>query len=552
MKLSNGQSLLLGLIRRQWRALVLPVIANLLISAMGTAGAIASRSLVDSATAGIANGSLSGLVTSALVYGSLIVGQLILYAIQRYATERCSASLERQLQMDYYDVLLTKTYDDIRSRSSGVMQTHMTGDIYVVRDAVTNMLPTVAGMLGYLVFSFAALLIFDWRFALFFMVLGIVVFFFTRILRGRLKSLHWQVQTAEEKKRNFQQETMDNLLVIRVFGVADRMRERMKKLQDNHVNIRCRRARFSTIGNFCYGLFMNGGYLLAFCWCAIRLFYGTITVGTLTAILQLVGQVQRPFSSASGLLSQYYSAVTSAERLSQMLELPEEPVGEEPEGKFVSLRGNGLHFSYDREEVLSDASFSIHSGEIVALTGRSGIGKSTLFRLLLGAHTAEQGTLELVTEEGTYPLGCSTRSYFSYLPQGNFLFSGSLRDNLLLVRPDATEEELQSALTLACADEFVNTLPHGIDTVVGEHGMGLSEGQAQRIGLARAILRGAPVLLLDEATSALDEVTEAQVLQNLKKIPGLTCIMVTHRPGGLLLCDRQLVLSGGKISEKTE
>ncbi len=544
--LPNGRALLFHLLRRQWRALLLPILCSILVSAMATGSAVLSRSVVDSAV----GRQFTPFCSAAVVYTLLLLGQLFFLAVRRYATERCSAALERQLQTDYYAAFLDSEYDAVKGYHSGVLQTHLTGDIHVVRDAVTHMLPTIASMLCYLLFAFTALLIFDWRFALFFLVAGLVSFFIARALRGRLKSLHRAVQEAEENKRNFQQETFNNLLVVKVFGATGQMKKKMDDLQKAHLSIRCRRAIFSSAANFGYGLLMRGGYLLAFLWCGVRLLSGGITVGTLTAVLQLVSQVQRPFSGASNLLTQYYAATSSAERLEEILSLPREGEGAPAEGDFASLCGNGVSFSYDREEVLSDASFAIHAGEFVALAGRSGIGKSTFCRLLLGAHPVSAGEISLATSGGVYQIGSATRRYFSYLPQGNLLFSGTLRENLLLVRPDATDSELDRALKIACADEFVSQLPQGIDTVIGEHGLGLSEGQAQRIGLARAVLHRAPILLLDEATSALDEKTEAQVLGNLRQIPNLTCVMVTHRPGGMALCDRKLVFRDGKIIEE--
>lgn len=543
---SGGRALLAKILRRQWRALFLPVLCSMLVSAMATGGAVVSRSVVDFACAG----SLSGFLPAALGYTLLLLGQLLFLALRRYAADRCSASLERQLQTDYYAAFLDSEYDAVRGYHSGVLQTHLTGDVFVVRDALTQLIPTAASMLCYLIFAFTALLIFDWRFALFFLAAGTASFFITRVLRRRLKALHRAVQEAEEQKRNFQQETVNNLLVVKVFGAAEQMKKKMGALQNAHFSIRCRRAVFGAAANFGYGLLMRGGYLLAFLWCGVRLLSGGITVGTLTAVLQLVGQVQQPFASASGLLTQYYAAVASAERLSEIFSLPREACTAPPAGRLVALQGEDIVFSYDREEVLSGASFSIRAGEFVALAGRSGIGKSTFCRLLLGAHPVSAGRLTLSTDGGDCPLSAATRQYFSYLPQGNFLFSGTLRENLLLVRPDATDGEIAHALEIACADGFVSELPQGLDTVIGEHGLGLSEGQAQRIGLARAVLHRAPILLLDEATSALDEKTEAQVLCNLRRIPDLTCIMVTHRPGGMALCDRKLVFCDGKITEE--
>ncbi|MBR2505124.1 MAG: ABC transporter ATP-binding protein [Elusimicrobiaceae bacterium] len=281
------------------------------------------------------------------------------------------------------------------------------------------------------------------------------------------------------------------------------------------------------------------------------------TYGALSAILQLVNNVQVPFASLSNILPKYYSMLASAERIIEIEEIEEEltTCDFDREGVYSSMRGiliDNVDFTYDRDKVLSGASVYINKGDFVAITGSSGVGKSTLVKLMLGVYPVENGTVAIDGQDCEIPLDANTRALFSYVPQGNMLFSGSLKDNVTFIRSDATEEEIRFALKVSCADGFVDELPKGLDTEVGENGVGLSEGQIQRIAIARAILTKAPVILLDEATSALDEQTEAKVLDNLRSLDGITLIIVSHKKAALGICNRRIQIKGRKIIEAVQ
>ena len=295
-----------------------------------------------------------------------------------------------------------------------------------------------------------------------------------------------------------------------------------------------------------------GAGFLALVWCSYLLLQGQMTFGSLTAVIQLVNQIQSPFVNLSGVLPKYVAMTASAERLMELEEIQGEapPIQEKPKSlyrRMDAIRAEHLSFSYDRDQILQDAGFSLPKGAFAVITGPSGIGKSTLLKLLLGIFRSSGSSLYMDCQGQKVPLDRSTRRLFAYVPQGNLLLSGSLRENLTIVNPNATEQQLQQAIYVSTMDEFLPQLPEGLDTVLGESGAGLSEGQAQRLAIARAVLGGAPILLLDECTSALDEATEEKVLQRLKSLPGRTCIAVTHRPAARNLCDWQLEVSGGKI-----
>ena len=295
-----------------------------------------------------------------------------------------------------------------------------------------------------------------------------------------------------------------------------------------------------------------GAGFLALCWCAWQLLNGRMSFGSLTAVTQLVNQLQAPFVNLSGVMPQYISMIASGERLMELesIQGQPEPMEADRDAVYASmecLRAEQLSFSYDRERVLDHAEFSLPKGAFAVITGPSGIGKSTLLKLVLGVFRPESGGLYLQNREEKLRLDRSTRQLFAYVPQGNLLLSGTLRENLTIVKPQATEEEIRQAVYVSCMEEYLPQLPMGLDTMLGESGAGLSEGQAQRLAIGRAVLGGAPILLLDECTSALDALTEQKVLQRLRALPNRTCIAVTHREAAIALCDWRLQVGGGKI-----
>ena len=275
---------------------------------------------------------------------------------------------------------------------------------------------------------------------------------------------------------------------------------------------------------------------------------GHFTYGGLAALIQLIGRIQAPIASAISLAAQAYGVVSSAERLMEVIDLPEEAQGEELR-TFDEIRLEHVSFQYrdGLEDVLIDISATIRSGDFVALTGQSGGGKTSLFQLLLAIYRPTSGQVLFRSGGKTYPASRGTRELFAYVPQGNSLFSGTLRDNLTMFTDGATDEDLREVIEAACLEKLVDEI--GLEAVLGERGVGLSEGQAQRVAIARALLSGAPILLLDEATSALDEATEAKVLENISRLKGKTVLIVTHRRAALAICGKQLHIENGRMAE---
>ena len=279
-----------------------------------------------------------------------------------------------------------------------------------------------------------------------------------------------------------------------------------------------------------------------------------MTYGTVTAIIQLVNQVQSPFVSLSGIMPKYYTTIASAERIMELDDLPNEKEINQSDinvsATYKSLKSiefENISFKYDRDIILDNTSLSIKKGDFVAIMGISGIGKSTLLKLLLGVFNLNFGKIYLDTNNGKIPIDKNTRKLFSYVPQGNMLISGTIKDNITFINPDASDTEIEKAIRISCAKQFIDELPLGLETVIGEKGLGLSEGQVQRLAIARSLLADSPILLLDEATSALDEKTEKEFLTNLKALDNVTCIIVSHKKAALDICNKTIQIKNGKI-----
>ena len=288
----------------------------------------------------------------------------------------------------------------------------------------------------------------------------------------------------------------------------------------------------------------------------VKILGDLLSYGSLSAILQLVNNVQVPFASLSNVLPKYYAMVASSERLMEIEDIESEVDTPYVDAKstyenMLGIKIDGVEFSYDREKVLVDASFYINKGDFVMIEGSSGVGKSTLIKLLLGVYGVDGGKIEIKTNDGVIAVDKSTRTLFSYVPQGNMIFSGTIKENVTFVNESATEEQIVNALKISCAYEFISKLPAGLETVVGENGVGLSEGQVQRLAVARAILCDAPIVLLDEATSALDERTEEELLKNLKALENVTLIIITHKKAAAEICNRRIKINQKNIVELT-
>lgn len=469
---------------------------------------------------------------------------------------RANTALHKSLRASVLKELMKKQYAGLSAFHSGELVSRMLSDIQVVKNGILEIVPGAVRMTVSFCGAAVILICMDWRFAAGLIAGGLLGLLLVIALEAPMKNRHAAVQEAEAKYHASLQETLENLLLVKASGSESRMERQIGRKQALLAAAQLKKGYFSAGMNQGITLTVQLSWLLCLLWGGFGIYRGSLTYGMLAAMLQLAGQVQGPISGIAGLAGQAYAAVSSAERIRELLELSEEPDASpvDPEaGELTELRLENVRFGYDRDTdpVLQDVSCTVRSGDFAAVTGISGEGKSTLFRLLLGVYPPDSGCLELRRkvsgQEQALPIGADTRNFFAYVPQGNTLFSGTLRENIAMFTENADDRQILEAARIACIDDLIETLPDGLDTVLGERGVGVSEGQAQRIAIARAILTGAPILLLDESTSALDEQTEARLLRNLSGLPGKTCLIVTHRKAALEICDYCLHMENGTL-----
>lgn len=537
--------------RRYIPGLILLTLLEVARAYLGVEFAMVTRQVIDCAQ----GGSAEKLTRAALLLAAVVAGIMVLYASAQYLRGWLRATLDREWKTRLSHKLLHGDYATVSAYHSGELVNRLTSDVEAVNGGVIALIPNVAALLTRLVSAVWMMATMEPTFTLLAVACGLVVIGATGFFRQRLKTLHKQMQEANGKANGFVQEIMEKLLAVQAMSVEAETEAREKKILDSRWKLQMRQQRFSIMGTT--GMYL-ACYLLegaALVWCALRLMQGEISFGTLTAVVQLTGQLEGPILNFSGYIPQYVAMLASAERLMELEEISGVPIQKRDVqtlfGADTCIEAEGLCFAYDDTTVFDSACFRLPLQGSAAITGNSGIGKSTLLKLLLGIYKPTSGQLLLRTGSEEIPLNAETRSLFAYVPQGNLLFSGTLRENLLLTAPDATEQDMETAAFVSCMDEYLPQLEHGFDTVLGESGAGLSEGQAQRVSIARAVLSGAPVLLLDEATSALDAVTEQRVLERLNALPGRVCIAITHRPAALALSDRQMVIADGKITVQT-
>ncbi len=537
--------------QKQVPLMILLVILNAVYGVSSVFFAKFSKNIIDGATQAK---DFDIVVKFAFCMLGLVVFQMMLNITKNSLSERCSARLEMILKKYLLDLVISKDYQKVTSYHTGDLQNRMFNDVRLVATGFTTIIPEAAYFGAKLLSSLIYLIIIDKIFALIFVVGGCAVFLITRLFRKTLKKLHKNVQETEGKTRSFIQEILTNLLVIKAFSVEDRINDTTDELQEYNFGARMKKRNFSICANVGLGAVFSVGTVFAIAFGAYSILFKGMTYGTVTAIIQLVNQVQSPFVSLSGIMPKYYTTLASAERLMELDDLPNETQKNATEIDAVkvyqelkSIDFNNISFKYDRDIILDNTSLKINKGDFVAIMGISGIGKSTLLKLLLGVFNLNSGSITLETDSGSIPIDKNTRKMFSYVPQGNMLISGTIRDNITFINQNASDEEIEQAVRISCSKQFIDELPSGIETVIGEKGLGLSEGQVQRLAIARSLLANAPVILLDEATSALDENTEKEFLQNLKELKNVTCIIVSHKMAALEICNKKIQIKDGKI-----
>ena len=519
---------------------------NLLYTVVGLVMVTLTKRIIDEATEG------NPIITLIVCYLILTIGLQLVSVfgtlMNTMLTEKFSFGIRKQI----YEKIIHSHWMDVKKYHTGDLMTRLTSDAGNVADGIIGTIPSIIQLIVELLLVFITLFSYSPLLACFALLVAPVAAVSSWWFGRKLKRLQVKVQESEAAYRSFLQESLANLLIVKAFANEEYSTQRLTQLREERFGWVYRRTKMGLISSTSMSMSFQVGYIVAFAYGAIQISRKAITYGTMSVFLTLVNRVQAPVMGLAQQIPRVVSILASAGRIMELQELPLEEKEEEP--LVVVQAGvdvSGLTFGYTQDNVLENVSLHIAPGEFVAVIGESGIGKTTLIRIIMSFMSNIQGSVTFYNEKGeTQKANAATRNFIAYVPQGNTLFSGTVRENIRMGNLNATEEEMNEALKLAAAYDFVQELPNGIDTVIGERGHGLSEGQAQRIAIARAFVKKAPFLILDEATSSLDEATEQEVIRGLQRLtPRPTCLVITHRKSILKYCDREIKIANKTIIE---
>lgn len=522
----------------------------LCIHLMGTAVSLSmvqiSKVIIDTASVG---GSFLFLI---VLYLALGIGQQVVSVASTLLSTMLAEKFSFGIRKQLYEKIINSHWMDVKRYHTGDLMTRLTSDAGNIADGIMNTIPSIVQLVIELVAVFFYLFYYSPLLAVFALLIAPVAGLTSWWLGKKLRVLQVKVQESEANYRSFLQESLANLLVVKAFANEDYYTDRLTKLRQERFFWVFKRTKMSVAASTTMSLTFQLGYIVAFAYGAIQISKKLITYGTMSVFLTLVNRVQAPIMSLAQQIPKVVSILASAGRVIELQNIPyEEKQEQQIEAVGIGVKLQDMSFGYTDEMVLEDVSLDIKPGEFVAIIGESGIGKTTLIRIIMSFMSNVSGMVSFYNEKGEVEsANAGTRNYLSYVPQGNTLFSGTVRENIRIGKLNATEEEMWEALKLSSGYDFVKGLPNGLDTVIGERGHGLSEGQAQRIAIARAFIRKAPFLILDEATSSLDEETELSVLKGLQELtPRPTCLIVTHRKSILSVCDREIKIEKRNIEE---
>lgn len=530
---------------RAWKGNRLQATLNALIGIMLVVISLAQVWAVQHAI-DVAAGAQEGDIYWAVgLMGFFIICEFAMHISSIWVKNILGIKAQNRMQQQMLDRILRSEWHGKENRHSGDVLNRLEFDVNAVVHFLTETLPNTLSVLLMFLGSFFYLFSMDKMLAVVIVAALPIFISLSRLYVGQMRKLTRQVRDSDSKVQSVLQETIQNRMLIKTLESDDAM---VDKLEDTQSELRknvVKRTRFSVFSNLILNFGFALGYLFAFLWASLRMIDNTLTFGGMTAFLQLVGKIQGPARNLTQLVPAFVSVFTAAERLMELEENPLEEQGEPIEIKApCGVRLTNVSYAYNKADgnVIDKLDFDFYPGSCTAILGETGAGKTTLIRLILALLRPSDGKIEIYNSRKSKELSPRLRCNFVYVPQGNTLMSGSIRDNLRLGRLDATDEEMYEALRAACAD-FVQELPDGLDTSCSESGGGLSEGQAQRIAIARALLRNRSVMLFDEATSALDPETEKQLLHNILAHHDKTIIFITHRPAVVDYCDQTLKIN---------
>lgn len=496
----------------------------------------------------------------AAMVGMLILS-LVFSSVSSYINARISIYVNNDMQAGIFERIMDARWKELSSYPSGDLLNRFNGDVGTIASNAISWIPNLIVNIYTFIVTLVVLWRMDFGMALIAFISAPFLLGLSRFIMRKMKEYRKRVLELNSQMMSFEVETFYNFEMIKSFGIFGYYSRKLKGWQQKYKKFNLDYNKFQIKSNILLTLVSTIVSFAAFGYCLYRLWTGQIMYGDMTFFLQQRSALSSRFNNLVGTIPGMINSAVSAHRVRELMDLPREEHDpdrvtylEERTGKGIKVHVNDVTFGYDEHtNVYEHSDLQVTSGEMVALMAESGGGKTTLIRLLLGMLEPDSGKVTLQSGSGEeFPVNSDLRKFFAYVPQGNTMFSGSIAENMRMVNEDATDEDVINALKTACAWEFVEKLPEGINSTLGERGRGLSEGQAQRISIARALLRNAPILLLDEATSALDRETEERVLNNIMSShPDRLIILSTHRPAALRLCNRIYKISGGKISETT-
>ena len=524
---------------------------------LGLVSSVASKYMIDIIT----GYQFSKLWLLALVMVGSTVFSLVFSSLVSRISLKITIFVNNDIQASIFGKIIDADWLELSRYANGDLLNRFNNDVGTVASNAVSWLPNVIIGVYKFAATFAVILYYDATMAFIALLSAPFLLLASRYLMRKNKEYRRRVLEMNSKLMSFETETFYNMDTIKSFGVMEHYSKGLRKWQEKYKDYNLDYNMFSIKTNIGLSLLQTAVSFIAFGYCLFRLWTGSITYGTMTLFLSQRSQLSGNFSSLVGIIPGMLNSSVSAHRIRELVELKKEvhiPESSEldelvADGFTVQMRD--VDFSYmEGKQVITDSAFVARPGEIVALVGPSGEGKTTMIRLILGLVCPQEGEAVIRGSDGReVPLNAETRHLFAYVPQGNTILSGTIAENMRVVREDATDEEIVQALKIACAWDFVEKMPDTIHTKIGERGRGFSEGQAQRIAIARAVLRDAPILLLDEATSALDVTTERKVLKNIiQQKPNKTCIVTTHRPSVLNLCQRVYRVVDTKVTELDE
>lgn len=544
-------------IKRYWKAILYYIILGVLGTAMGLAGSVASKYLIDAVT-GFDTVSIWFIISVILcmALGNIIVGA----AASRIST-KISLKVNNEMLAEIYDNIMDTDWEAISEYHSGDLLNRLNTDVETVASSVLGFVPSLITRLLQFFGTLLIILYYDPVMAMIALFSAPVSLLMSKMLMLRMRDYNQKMRKISSSMMAFGEESFQNIQTIKCFDLLSFFSNKLRNILNNYIRMALDYNKFSIITSSFLSIIGMAVSYAAFGWGVYRLWSGFITYGTMTLFLQLSSGLSGSFASLASLIPSAISATTSAGRIMAVVELPREKKEYDKDKAIFeaavksneySITMSHMDFMYQsKKKIFQDANFCIRPGEMIAVIGPSGEGKTTLLRILLGLLKPTAGEVTYIASDGTkVQISAYSRRLFTYVPQDNSIFSGTIEETLHMGKPEATEEEMIAALKAANAFDFVMALQEGIHSKIGENGVGFSEGQLQRLSIARALLRDAPILLLDEATSALDQDTEKKVLQSIMACGHTrSCILTTHKPSVIAICNRVYEIMGNRVTE---